>query len=92
MRSIIAIFFSKISNYFEKVLSGYQFGFRKGHSTQQCLLVMTEKWCQSLDKRGHYGTLLTDLSKAFDCLSHNLLIAKLHAYAFDIPALSLLHN
>ena len=58
--------FSQILNYFEKILSKYQFGFRKGHSTQQFLLVMIEQWRQSLDKGGHYGTPLTDLSKAFD--------------------------
>ena len=45
--------FSQISNYFEKILSRSQFGFRKGYSTQQCLLVMIEKWRQSLDKAGH---------------------------------------
>ena len=84
--------FSQISNCFEKILSRYQFGFEKGHSTQQCLLVMIEKWRQSLGKGGHYGAPLTDLSKAFDCLSHDLLIAKLHAHGFDIPALRLPHN
>ena len=45
-----------------------------------------------IDKGGQYGALLTDLSKAFDCLSHNLLKAKLDAYGFDIPALRLLLN
>ena len=84
--------FSQNSNYFEKILSRYQFGFQKGHSTQQCLLVMIEKWHQSLDKGGHYGALVTNLSKAFDCLSHDLLIAKSHAYGFDIPALKVLHH
>ena len=53
---------------------------------------MLEKWCQSLDKEGRYGPLLTDVSKAIECLSHDLLIAKSHAQGFDIPALTMLHN
>ena len=52
-----------------------------------------EKWCQSLDKVvQHYGVLLTDLNKAFDFLTHDLLIAILYADGFDIPAISLLHR
>ena len=45
-----------------------------------------------MDKGGHYGALVTNLSKAFDCLSHDLLIAKSHAYGFDIPALKVLNH
>ena len=52
---------------------------------------MIEKWRKSLDEGGAFGTLLTDISKAFDCLLHELLIAKLHAYGVDIPSLKLLH-
>ena len=39
-----------------------------------------------------FGALLTDLCKAFDCLDHELLIAKLNAYGFSLPALKLVHN
>ena len=69
--------------FFESVFSKYQCGFRKGHSAQQCLLTMTEKWKKILDSNGSCGALLTDLSKAFDCLPNSLLIAKLHPHGFD---------
>ena len=53
---------------------------------------MIEKLKKSLDQGGGYATLLTDLSKAFDCLPHDLIIAKLHAYGFDKASLRLMHS
>ena len=73
-------------------LSKYQCGFRKGHNKHHCLLAMLEKWKSAVDKRKSFGTLLADLSKAFDCLSHELLLAKPHAYGFCIAALRLTHS
>ena len=46
----------------------------------------------ALDNKKTFGALLTDLSKTFDCLSHELLLAKLHAYGFSIPALRLVYS
>ena len=65
--------YSQIFKFFEEKLSDYQFGFRKGFNVQHCLVVMIEKWQKSLDKGESFGALLTDLSKAFDCLPHDLL-------------------
>ena len=53
---------------------------------------MTEKWRESLDLGGNFGALLTDLSKAFDCLSHDLCLAKLRANELDMPSLKLLFS
>ena len=76
--------YDQLKDHFDKLLSKYQCGFRKGFSTQHCLLGMIEKLRKSLDCEGGGGegasaALLTDLSQAFDCLPHVLLIAKLHA-------------
>ena len=65
-------------------------GFRKGHSTQHCLLFMLEKLKKALDNGLTTGILLTDLTKAFDCISHDLLIAKVEAYGFDYNSIKLL--
>ena len=82
----------QMSQFFENIFSKYQRGFRKGFSTQQCLLAMLEKWKRSADNSKIFGALLTDLLKAFDCLDHELLIAKLNASGFSLTALKLVHN
>ena len=46
----------------------------------------------SLDKGGHAGGILMDLSKAFDTINHKLLIAKLHAYGFSRGALEIIYS
>ena len=71
----------------QKHLSNRLCGFRKGHSAQLTLIVMLEEMRKHLDKGNACGMILTDLSKAFDCIKHDLLIAKLNAYGFDHSAL-----
>ena len=53
---------------------------------------MLENWKKSTDKDKTFGALLTDLSKVFNCLDHDLLIAKLNAFGFTLPTLKLIQN
>ena len=82
----------EISEYFETVLSKFQCGFRRGYNTQDCQLAMVENCKKALDQGNEFSTLLTDLSKAFDCLPHDLIVAKLHAYGFSIESSKLIKS
>ena len=52
--------------------------------------MLLEKWEKILDDNGDAGAILMDLSRAFDTINHELLIAKLHAYGFSKEALTLI--
>ena len=53
---------------------------------------MIDKWKEAIDKNKVFGALLTDLSKAFDCICHDLLVAKLHAYGLSLSALKMIQD
>jgi len=65
-------------------------GFRKGYSTQYALLDLLNNWQKSIDSSGFVGAILMDLSKAYDCISHELLIAKLEAYGLNHNSIKLI--
>ena len=61
------ILFKQIGTFMDNFFSKFQCGFRKGYSTQQCLLALIEKWKSAVDNGKSFGALLTHLSKPFDC-------------------------
>ena len=79
-----------MQSHLSTLLSNLLSGFRKGCSTQHALFRVIEMWKQSLDTEGVVGTILIDLSKAYDCIPRDPLIAKLEAYGLDRNSLSLM--
>ena len=56
--------------------------YRKSCSSNHVLLRLIENWKESLDSQKFVRTVLMELSQAFDCISHNLLMAKIYIYGF----------
>ena len=83
---------TQIMGYIDDKFSIFVSAYRKGHSTQHVIVRLIEDWKKGLDQNKYVGSVLMDLSKAFDCISHDLLIAKLHAYGFDISALKYIYS
>ena len=84
--------YKDIDDFMQKYMSSSLCGFRKGYNTQHCLLAMLEKWKKALDKKDCVAAVLTDLSKAFDCINHELMIAKFEAYGFSHSALTYIYS
>ena len=80
------LIYNQLYDYFDDILS------RKKQSTQHCLLVMLEKFKESVDKGNEFDALLTNLSKVFDCINHKLLIAKLFWYGVSPSSLDLIFS
>ena len=82
----------QIANFINTHLYKHMYGYRKGYNTQQALISLLEKWKSMLDKQGYAGVLMMDLSKAFDTINQELLIAKLYAYGLDRKSVLLIRN
>ena len=82
-RLICYLFSKKVHKIQKKIIDPC--GFCQDISAQHCLLAMIEKWKRCVD-------LLTDLSKVFDFLPHDLIVAKFIAYGFSLLASKLVPN
>jgi hypothetical protein len=76
--------------FFDKVFHPSLSAFRSGYGCQTALLKIIEDWKKSLDENKFVAAILMDLSKAFDCLPHKLLINKLDAKKFRDKKINIL--
>ena len=77
------LIYNQLSDRVENIFNVILCGFRKARNTQHALFKLLQSWQKELDEKGMVATVLMDLSKACDCIPHDLLIAKLNAYGID---------
>ncbi len=80
------------SDFFHDIFSSFLSTFRKMYNYQCALVHLVKSWKRALDRAENVQALMMDISKAFDCLYHELLIAKLSAYGFIINACNCILN
>ena len=82
----------KIKPFIDTFLSRYMSAYRENHSTNHVLIRLTESWRNALDNNKLVGTVFMDLSKAFDCIPHDLLVAKLYMYGFSEHSITFFYS
>ena len=83
---------NQLSAHFDNIFDPYLAAFRKGFGCQTTLLRLLEDWKKALDSHEFAAAILMDLSKAFDCLPHDLLLEKLRAYGLSPNAVGLMES
>ena len=82
----------QLSDYIRSMLSPFLFANRWGYGCEAVPLRLSENWRNAWDNKCFVGAVFIDRSKAFDMISHDLLLAKLAAYGVSPPSLVLVHS
>jgi len=82
----------QLIQYFNPILSPSLSAYRRGYSCESVLLRLIKDWRSALDNKCVVSAVIMDLTKAFDMLPHNLLLAKLAAYGISSSSLVLLDD
>ena len=81
-----------LTSFVNKLLSDFVSAYRRKFSSNHVLKRLIEDWKKSLYNKNIVGVVLIDLAKAFDCIPHDLLIAKMTAYRFSIDTIVFMYS
>ena len=77
------LLYNQLYEFAKNILNSIICGFRKAHSAQHALFKLLQSCQKEIDNHGFLGTMLVDLWKTCDCICHEILIVKLHAYTLN---------